>query len=299
MTRHLTDRLPFVALVTCFDGSEAIDYAATRRQARRQVEAGNNILACGTNGDFTSLTFEEKVRLCAEVVEEAAGKVKVFANIGMPSTYETLLLGRAVEKTGVDAFAVITPFFISCTQDGLHTHFSSVADGLARPIYLYDIPARTQNHIEPATAARLADHPNIAGIKDSGGAKESLDAYLAIAAGRSDFDVYSGPDSLVYYALSKGAKGCISGLANVMPNVASEICARFAAGDMAGAQAAQERFTALRVDLYALGYPPAMVKRALYLIDESVGASRQPALISTPELDAKIRAIVEKHGVGA
>jgi 4-hydroxy-tetrahydrodipicolinate synthase len=293
----MNERFPFVALVTCFDGDEAIDYAAVRRQVRRQVAAGNNILACGTNGDFTSLTFEEKVRLCAEVVEEAAGRVKVFANIGLPSTYETLLLGRAVAKTGVDAFAVITPYFIGCTQDGLYTHFTRIADALPRPIYLYDIPARTQNHIEPATAIRLADHKNIHGIKDSGGGKESLDAYLAIAAGRNDFDVFSGPDSLVYYALSKGAKGCISGLANVMPKVASEICAKFAAGDLAGAQAAQERFTALRVDLYALGYAPAMVKRALYLMDASVGASRQPALISTPELDAKIRAILAKHGI--
>lgn len=295
----MNERLPFVALVTCFDDDEVIDYAAVRRQVRRQVAAGNNILACGTNGDFTSLTFDEKVRLCAEIVDEAAGRVKVFANIGLPSTFETLLLGRAVAKTGVDAFAVITPYFIGCTQDGLFSHFSRIADALPRPIYLYDIPVRTQNHIEPATAARLAEHQNILGIKDSGGGQESLDAYLAIAAGRKDFDVFSGPDSLVYYALSKGAKGCISGLANVMPQIANAICSKFAAGDLAAAQAAQERFTALRVDLYALGYPPAMVKRALYLMDPSVGASRQPALISTPELDAKIRVIIEKHGITA
>jgi 4-hydroxy-tetrahydrodipicolinate synthase len=293
----MNERMPFVALVTCFDSDEVVDYAAVRRQVRRQVAAGNNILACGTNGDFTSLTFDEKVRLCSEIVEEAAGKVKVFANIGLPSTYETLLLGRAVAKTGVDAFAVITPYFIGCTQDGLVTHFTRIADALPRPIYLYDIPARTQNHIEPATAARLADHKNIHGIKDSGGGKESLDEYLAIAAGRNDFAVFSGPDSLVYYALSKGAKGCISGLANVMPKVANAICSNFASGDLAAAQAAQERFTALRVDLYALGYAPAMVKRALYLMDASVGASRQPALISTPELDAKIRAILAKHNI--
>ncbi len=293
----MNERLPFVALVTCFDDDEAIDYAAVRRQVRRQVTAGNNILACGTNGDFTSLTFEEKVRLCSEIVEEADGKVKVFANIGLPSTHETLMLGREVARTGVDAFAVITPYFIGCTQDGLFAHFTRVADTLSLPIYLYDIPARTQNHIEPATAARLADHPNILGIKDSGGGRESLDAYLEIAAGHDAFDVFSGPDSLVFYALSKGAKGCISGLANVMPKVANAICARFAAGDLAAAEAEQARFTALRVDLYALGYPPAMVKRALWLMDPSVGASRQPALISTPDLDAKIRVILDAHGI--
>lgn len=87
----MKELLPFVALVTCFDENEAIDYAAVRKQVRRQVAAGNNILACGTNGDFTSLTFAEKVRICAEVVEEVAGKVKVFVNAGTPSSYETVM----------------------------------------------------------------------------------------------------------------------------------------------------------------------------------------------------------------
>jgi len=293
----MQERLPFVALITCFDDRENINYPAVRKQVRRQVAAGNNILCCGTNGDFTSLTFEEKMRLCGEVVDEAAGRVKVFVNAGTPSTYETVLLGKELVKTGVDGVAVITPYFIGCTQDGLYTHFCRVADALDRPVYLYDIPARTQNHIEPETAARLAEHPNILGIKDSGGTKETIDAYLEIAKGRDDFDVFSGPDSLIYYALTKGAKGCISGLGNVMPVPLNAICKEFGKGNLAASEAQQELFTKLRVDLYALGYAPAMVKRALYLMDASVGASRQPALISNPELDAKIKAILEKHGI--
>ncbi len=293
----MKERLPFVALVTCFDESENINFPAVRNQVRRQVTAGNNILACGTNGDFTSLTFDEKIRLCAEVVDEVAGKVKVFVNVGMPSTYETILLGKQMEKLGVDAITVITPYFIGCTQEGLFSHFSRVADSLQRPIYLYDIPARTQNHIEPETAARLAEHPNILGIKDSGGGQDSLDTYLEIANSRDDFDVFSGPDSLIYYSLSKGAKGCISGLGNVMPKPLNAICKAFEKGDLAESQKQQDLFTKLRVDLYALGYAPAMVKRALYIMDASVGASRQPALISTPDLDAKIKAILDKHGI--
>jgi len=293
----MSEKLPFVALVTCFDDNEAIDYAAIRKQVRRQVNAGNNLLVCGTNGDFTALTFQEKVRVCAEVVEEANGQVKVFANCGTPSTYETIMLGKELVTIGVDALAVITPYFISCTQEGLINHFSKVADSVDRPTYLYDIPARTQNHIETETAAKLADHPNILGIKDSGGSKETIDAYLSVANGRDDFDVLSGPDSLVYYALSNGAKGCISGLGNVMPATVNAICKEFEKGNLAEAQAQQEVFTQLRVDLYGLGYPPAMVKRALYLLDSSVGASRQPALLSTPELDEKIRAILVKHNI--
>jgi len=289
--------LPFVAIVTCFDDQESIDYTAIRKQVRRQVNAGNNLLVCGTNGDFTSLTHAEKVRVCAEVLEEVNGKVKVFANVGTPSTYETILLGREIAGLGVDGAAVITPYFIGCTQEGLFAHYTRVADSIDKPVYLYDIPARTQNHIEPATASRLAEHPNIHGIKDSGGGQESLDAYLEIANQRDDFDVFSGPDSLIYYALSKGARGCISGLGNVMPATLNAICTAFDAGDMDEAKRQQDLFTQLRIDLYALGYPPAMVKRALYLMDNSVGASRQPALLSTPELDAKISSILEKFAI--
>jgi 4-hydroxy-tetrahydrodipicolinate synthase len=289
----------FVALVTCFNDDETVNYAATRAQVRRQVAAGNNIMCAGTNGDFTALTFEEKVRLCGEVVDEVGGRAKVIVNAGMPATFETVLLAREFERIGVDGIAVITPFFIECTQDGLIRHFSSVADAIATPVYLYDIPARTQNHIEPATARTLAAHGNIAGIKDSGGARDTLEAYLGVGREVPGFEVYSGPDHLVLWALQNGAKGCISGLGNVMPETLAAIVRAFNAGDGAAAETAQQAFAAFRKDLYGLGYPPALVKRSLYLMDPSVGASRQPALLPDPGQDAKIRALLVKHGLAA
>ncbi|SDL17651.1 dihydrodipicolinate synthase family protein [Aliiruegeria lutimaris] len=284
----------YVALVTCFNEDETLNYEATRAQVRRQVEAGNNILCAGTNGDFSALTFDEKVKLTEEVVDEVAGKVKVIVNAGMPATFETLKLAKEFDRIGVDGIAVITPFFIACTQDGLIRHYHTVADGVSTPIYLYDIPARTQNHIEPETAAKLADHPNIAGIKDSGGAKETLEAYMAVGKAKEGFEVYSGPDHLVHWALQNGAAGCISGLGNVMPNVLARIVSCYNAGAEAGAAAAQEAYTGMRVDLYKLGFPPAMVKRALWVMDHSVGASRQPALLPDPEQDKEIEAILKK-----
>lgn len=293
----MDSRETFVALVTCFDQNEAIDYPAVRAQARRQIEAGNNIMAAGTNGDFTALTFEEKVKLTEEIVDEVGGRAKVIVNAGMPATYETVLLAREFDRIGVDGIAVITPYFIACTQDGLIRHFTSVADAVKTPTYLYDIPARTQNHIEPETARALASHPNIAGIKDSGGSQETLEAYLQVSRDMGNFDVYSGPDSLVLWSFQNGAKGCISGLGNVMPDVLARISKAFNEGDTAEAERQQARFTALRTDLYALGYPPALVKRALFLMDDSVGASRQPALLPTAEQDAKITAILQKHAL--
>lgn len=285
----------FVALVTCFNEDETINYGATRAQVRRQVEAGNNIMCAGTNGDFTALTFEEKVRLTEEVTDEVAGRVKVIVNAGMPATFETLKLARAFDRIGVDGIAVITPFFIACTQDGLIRHFSTVADAVQTPVYLYDIPARTQNHIEPETARTLAAHGNIAGIKDSGGAKETLEAYLQVAKDIDGFEVYSGPDHLVLWALQNGAAGCISGLGNAMPHVLAGILNAFTAGDVDEAERQQAIFAAFRTDLYALGFAPAMVKRSLYLQDASVGASRQPALLPDAAQDAQIASILRRY----
>jgi 4-hydroxy-tetrahydrodipicolinate synthase len=287
----------FVALVTCFNDDESVNYAATRAQVRRQIAAGNNIMCAGTNGDFTALTFDEKVRLCGEVVDQVAGRARVIVNAGMPGTWETVLLAREFEKLGVDGIAVITPFFIACTQDGLVRHFTTVADAVSTPVYLYDIPARTQNHIEPETARVLAAHGNIAGIKDSGGAQDTLAAYLEVGRDASGFDAYSGPDHLVLWALRNGAKGCISGLGNVMSDTLAAIVDGFNAGDIPAAEAAQAAFGAFRKDLYGLGYPPALVKRALYLMDASVGASRQPALLPDPVQDAKIAELLRTHGL--
>jgi 4-hydroxy-tetrahydrodipicolinate synthase len=287
----------FVALVTCFNEDETVNYKATRAQVRRQVEAGNNIMCAGTNGDFSALTFEEKVRLTEEVVDEVGGRVRVIVNAGMPATFETLKLAREFDRIGVTGIAVITPFFIACTQDGLIRHFSTVADAVTTPVYLYDIPARTQNHIEPETARRLAGHGNIAGIKDSGGAKETLEAYLQVAKEVDGFEVYSGPDHLVLWALQNGAAGCISGLGNAMPQVLADLLKAYNAGDIARAEKQQATFAAFRTDLYALGFAPAMVKRAHYLQDPSVGASRQPALLPDAEQDEEIAGILRRYGL--
>jgi len=183
---------------------------------------------------------------------------------------------------------VITPSFIACSQAELIAHYERVADALTVPVYLYNIPARTGNKFEPDTVRMLAAHPNIIGIKDSAGSQESLDGFLAIARERSDFDVLVGPDSLILHGLKNGAAGCISGLGNVAPVTLNGIWSAFSKGDLAAAEAHQTRFGALRKDLYAVGFPPAMVKRALYHAMPEVGASRGPVLIAA-DADARIK----------
>lgn len=295
----LQPRRAYVALVTCFHDDESLNIPATRAQVRRQAAAGNDILCIGTNGDFTALEFDEKLALARAVAEEAAGRVRVMVNVGTPSTWETLKLARAVDRIeGVDALSVITPYFIDCTQDALERHFRTVADAVQTPVYLYNIPSRTQITIAPQTALALAGHGNIRGIKDSGATKESLEGFFGVAGQDPSFEVWSGPDHLVAWALEHGAAGAISGLGNLAPEVLASIIAAFNTGDAAAARAGQARFAALRADLSALGYFPAMVKRALNVLDPTVGASRQPALLPDPALDSRLTALLAQHGLG-
>jgi 4-hydroxy-tetrahydrodipicolinate synthase len=192
----------------------------------------------------------------------------------------------------------VTPSFIACSQAELVDHYRRVADALTIPVYLYNIPARTGNTLEPETARILADHPNIIGIKDSAGSQASLDAFLAIARERKDFDVLVGPDSLILHGLKNGATGCISGLGNVCPVTLNAIHASFVQGNSDAAETHQKRFSALRQELYAHGFPPAMVKRALCHAMPDVGWSRAPVLISA-EVDGKVKDISRRYAEAA
>jgi len=283
---------PFVAIVTPIDKNDQVDYAALRGQVERQVAAGNGIFFAGTNGEFYALSPEEKIEVARVGAEAAGGRVPVMAHVGEVSTSGTIALGRVAQTFGVRAVSVVSPYFLACSQEELYRHYVTVADALSVPVYLYNIPARTGNTIQPETARRLADHPNIIGVKDSAGSRDSLDGYLEVARGRDDFDVLTGPDSLIHHGYLNGAAGCISGLANLIPRTINAIWTAHVAGDEAAAAKHQERAGELRKSLYALGYPPALVKRALYLMMPGVGPSRAPVLIA-PELDAKIRPIAE------
>ncbi|MDR3517674.1 MAG: dihydrodipicolinate synthase family protein [Azospirillaceae bacterium] len=285
---------PFVAIVTPFDKAEEVNAEALRRQVDRQARAGNGVFCAGTNGEFYALSFAEKVSIAKISIDVAAGRVPVLAHIGEISTHQTIALGKAIEKLGVKAVSAVTPSFIACSQAELIEHYTRVADALSVPVYLYNIPGRTGNKLEPETVAVLASHPNIIGIKDSAGSQESLDAFLTIARERDDFDVLVGPDSLILHGLKNGAAGCISGLGNIAPVTLNAIHAAFVAGDIATAEKRQDHFSGLRKELYAHGFPPAMVKRALCLAMPDVGFSRAPVMIGA-EINEKIRELSKRY----
>ena len=177
------------AIVTPFDNEGALNAAALRHQINRQLDAGNGIFCGGTNGEFFVLNEQEKIAVTATCVDEVAGRANVVAHIGEISTRETIRLGKQIEKLGVDAVSVITPYFVPLKQNELITHYTAIADALSVPVFLYNIPARTGNTLEPQTVRVLAEHPNIIGIKDSAGSYESLSGFLNAVKDIENFDV--------------------------------------------------------------------------------------------------------------
>ncbi|WP_337028475.1 dihydrodipicolinate synthase family protein [Pantoea eucalypti] len=282
------------AIVTTFDREGAFDPMKQREQVRRQINAGNGIFCGGTNGEFFVLNEQEKIAVTTTCVDEINGRAPVVAHIGEISTRETIRLGKQIARLGVDAVSAITPWFVPLKQQELSDHYQRVADALTVPLFLYNIPARTGNTLQPETVRTLAVHPNIIGIKDSAGSYESLSGFLQATADCEGFDVLNGPDSLIHQGFVDGCSASISGLANVAPEAINAIWARFRAGDIAGSHQAQENVTGLRTALYSIGFSPAAVKKAVSLQGFEVGESRYAVQFSADE-QQQIRQIVNHY----
>lgn len=283
------------AIVTPFDPSGEVCTQRLRAQIRRQIKHDNGIFCNGTNGEFFVLDMAEKLLVTETCVNEVNGKVPVVAHIGEVSTATTIKLGKAVASMGVNAVSVIAPYFVPLKQAELIYHYTAIADAVPVPVYLYNIPARTGNTIEPATAAKLAEHPNIVGIKDSAGSYESLKGFLDAVKDISHFDVLSGPDHLAHQGFLEGCSACISGLANVQPEGVSLIWKHFRDGNVEKSKAAQDFISGLRKDLYAVAFSPAAVKKAAVLLGEDVGESRYPIRFSEQDI-ATIKDVVTNYG---
>ncbi|GME37129.1 MULTISPECIES: dihydrodipicolinate synthase family protein [Pantoea] len=282
------------AIVTTFDREGGFDPVRQREQVRRQINAGNGIFCGGTNGEFFVLNEQEKIAVTTTCVDEVNGRAAVVAHIGEISTRETIRLGKQIARLGVDAVSAITPWFVPLKQQELIDHYQRVADALIVPLFLYNIPARTGNTLQPETVRTLAAHPNIIGIKDSAGSYESLSGFLQATADCEGFDVLNGPDSLIHQGFVDGCSASISGLANVAPEAINAIWARFSAGDIAGSHQAQENVTGLRTALYSIGFSPAAVKKAVSLQGFEVGESRYAVQFSADE-QQQIRQIVNHY----
>lgn len=286
------------AMVTSMHEDESLNEAEIRRQVNRQIAAGVDAVFClGTNGEFYIQSEEEKFKVISIVVDEAAGRVPVYAGTGCPGTKATIELSLKAKALGVDVLSIISPYFAAISQKEIYNHYKAVAEAVDLPIVMYNMPARTGNNIDPATAAELAKIPNIAGIKDSSGNWDNLKGYIDATRGM-DFSVLSGNDSLILPALKEGGVGGITAVANIYPETMVAIYRRFLAGDLAGAEEAQNSIANIRA-CFKFGNPNTVTKKATNLAGNPVGPCRAPFnYLSDEAVEAIRRTLAEDAAKG-
>ena len=232
---------------------------------------------------FLTLAMEENW----SKVQEIDG----YAGTGCPGTKATIALSLKAKELGADVLSIISPYFAAISQKEIFEHYKAIAEAVDLPIVMYNMPARTGNNIDPATAAELAKIPNIAGIKDSSGNWDNLKGYIEATKGM-DFSVLSGNDSLILPALKEGGAGGITAVANIYPETMVSIYRRFLAGDIAGAEEAQNSIANIRA-CFKFGNPNTVAKKATNLNGNPVGPCRAPFCYLSDEAVAEIARTLE------
>lgn len=217
---------------------DGIDYEQFGRLIDWQIEEGiDAIVAVGTTGEGSTLTDDEHKEAIRFAVERAAGRVPVIAGTGSNDIAYAISLTEYACEVGADAMLLVTPYYNKATQNGLIESFRAIADASTKPCILYNVPSRTGCNLLPASVLKLAEHPNIVGIKEASGNISQI-AELAALVG-DKIDIYSGNDDQIVPVLSLGGKGVISVLSNIMPKATSEMCKLFFEGDVAASRKLQ------------------------------------------------------------
>jgi 4-hydroxy-tetrahydrodipicolinate synthase len=258
-------------------------------------EGVHGVFVLGTNSEFYALDEREKQQVIATAVEHVRKRVPVYAGTGAESTREAVRLTKLAEREGADGVSVITPYFVSPSQQEIYDHYRRIAESTALPVILYNNPSTCGGtKIDVDTVARLAEIPNILGIKDSSGDLQNTLEYIRVVPER--FAVMMGRDTLIYSALMFGARGAVPATANIAPSLCAEIYDAFQRGDHAAAKAAQLRLNPIRLSL-TLGTAPGGVKAALALLGMSIGPSRAPVAPLPSDKEQKMRTALTQAGL--
>ncbi|MFF8097591.1 4-hydroxy-tetrahydrodipicolinate synthase [Streptomyces sp. NPDC016675] len=248
------------AMVTPFTEAGALDLDGARRLADRLVARGcDGLVLSGTTGESPTTTDAEKTALITAVREAVGDRAALVAGVGTADTRHTVELARAAEKAGADGLLVVAPYYSRPPQDALEEHFREVADSCGLPLALYDIPGRTGTRIEPDTLVRLAGHPRIVAVKDCSYDLLGTQSVLS----RTDLAYYAGCDEQVLALYAIGARGYVSTVANVVPELFRAVLDAFDAGDTGRAAQLQRRAIPLVESVMAAGLPGTVTAKAL------------------------------------
>ena len=222
------------AMVTPMTSSGDIDYDALGRFIDFQIDSGiNALVVMGTTGENATIEPEDQKRVIAYTVERTAKRIPVIAGTGTNNTEHVLHNTKNACEVGADAILVVTPYYNKATQNGLIKHFTTVADASTVPMILYNVPGRTGCNLLPKTIAKLAEHPNIAAVKEATGSMAQMVEIMHLCGDK--LDVYSGEDALTVPMMAMGAKGTISVLSNVAPKQSVAMTDACLRGDYAAA----------------------------------------------------------------
>jgi 4-hydroxy-tetrahydrodipicolinate synthase len=283
------------ALVTPFRQDLSLDEQALRRLVRRQVEGGINFLVpCGTTGENPTLSHEEYLRVVEITLEEAAGRVPVLAGCGGYNTAEIVALAAELESMRVSGLLSVTPYYSKPTQEGLYQHYETIAEAVAIPIVLYNVPGRTSVNLEPATVRRLAHIENIVGIKEASGNIAQVSALCAQVPER--FTVLSGDDVVTLPLIALGGRGVISVVANEIPAEMTQLVRLCLEGNFAAARTLQRKYLPLMEVNFAESNP-IPVKAALAAMGLIEPVWRLPLCSPRSETMEKIRIVLESVGL--
>ena len=243
-----------VAIVTPMNPDESINFEELGRLIDHQIENGTDaIVICGTTGESSTMTDQEHVDCIAYAVERTAGRVPVIAGAGSNHTSYAVWMSQEAKKAGADALLHVTPYYNKTSQAGLIRHFYTIADATDLPVILYNVPSRTGIGIQPETYVKLAQHPNIAAIKEANSDISKIVETFALVG--DQLDIYSGNDDQIVPILSMGGQGCISVLSNVVPRETVAITDQFFAGNVAEAARLQCQFMPLIRSLFCESNP--------------------------------------------
>jgi 4-hydroxy-tetrahydrodipicolinate synthase len=293
---HIHGIIPPVA--TPMRPDEDLDLPRLRWFLDELIAAGvHGVFVLGTNSEFYALDEREKQEVVATAVAHVNKRVPVFAGTGAETTREVVRLTKMAQREGADGVSVITPYFISPSQQEIADHYRRVAESTSLPVLLYNNPSTCGGvKIDVDTVARLAEVSNIVGVKDSSGDLQNTNELVRAVPER--FAVMMGRDTLIFPALLFGARGAVPATGNIAPRLLVEIYEKFRKGDLEGSKAAQLRLNPVRLAL-TLGTAPGGVKAALALLGKSLGPCRSPVAALLPDKQEKMRAALRQAGLPA
>ncbi len=283
------------ALVTPFSNDGTLDVDALRDLVEFQLSEGIDFLVpCGTTGEAPTLEHEEYLGVVRVVAQEAKGKVPVIAGAGGNNTRKICSLVQELQALGVQGILSVAPYYNKPTQEGLYQHFKAIAESTDLPVILYNVPSRTSSNIEPATVARLAEIPNIIGIKEaSGSITQQMEVLRLVPPG---FKVLSGDDAFTFPLMAVGGAGVISVVSNEIPRQMTELTHLLLDGKYDEARKLNMKLLPL-MQANFIETNPIPVKAALAMMGKIKEVYRLPMCPMKPENRAKLEKVLVEQGL--